>query len=430
MSVKELSRYDVITKLVLKQLNGTEASRIIGRSVRQVRRMKARVKKFGAKGLIHKNRGGLSNRRIPEKTVEKIRGIVGSKYRDFGPTFAAEKLQENHEMTIGREKLRNLMIDWKFWNPTSRKQNKEYRSWRDRKEYEGDMIQFDGSYHRWFEERASECCLLAAIDDATGTITKAKFGFNESVRSVFEFWKEYAERVGKPMSVYLDKYSTYKINHASAVDNAELLTQFERVARDLGIRLITAHSPQAKGRVERLFETLQDRLVKELRLANINTIEEANRFLEEIYIKQFNAQFGLMPKKRNNLHRRLTEHDRTNLDHIFSVHSVRCVSNDFTVRFKNQYIQLQETQPVTVLRADKLLMEERLDGSLRIMLRNKHLNFHILPERLKKLKLKVIALTGARSSWTPPANHPWRRFVLPPSSSGRYQPSSPVLPAP
>lgn len=430
MSAKELSRYDVITKLIQKQMNGTEASKLIGRSLRQVRRMKAAVKQRGAQGLIHKNRGRVSNRSIPQHAINEIHGIVKETYHDFGPTFAAEKLAENHGIEISREKLRKLMTDWGFWEPKQRKGNKEYRSWRERKEYEGEMGQFDGSYHKWFEDRAPECCLLAAIDDATGKIMKAEFGLNESVHSVFEFWKEYVTRVGKPVSVYLDKYSTYKINHESAVDNTELLTQFQRATRDLGINLITAHSPEAKGRVERLFETLQDRLVKELRLANISSIEEANRFLEEVYIPKFNAQFGVIAQKKTNLHRRLTEQERSNLDHIFSVHSVRCVSNDFTIRFKNQYIQLEETQPCTVLRTDTVLIEERLDGSLRIMLRNKYLNFRILPERPEKVKLKVIALTRTRSSWKPPANHPWRKFVLTPSPSKRHQTSSPVLSAP
>lgn len=421
MSAKEFSRYEVITNLIQKIINGTEAAKQLCLSVRQVKRLKASVKKHGAQSLIHGNRGKQSNRKTKDDVVNKVKAYIKKQYHDFGPTLAQEKLEERHNIKLGVETIRQIMIEAKLWKPKQRKTNKEYRAWRPRKEYYGEMEQFDGCYHKWFEDRAPECCLLVAIDDAAGTITKARFGFNESVRSVFCFWKEYVEKVGKPLSIYLDKYSTYKINHPSAVDNTTLLTQFQRATKQLGIGLITAHSPEAKGRIERLFETLQDRLVKELRLAGISTIEEANRFLEEVFIEKFNVKFGVMPQKKRNLHQRLTEQDRNNLDHIFSVHSVRRISNDFTIRFKNQYIQLKEKQPVLVLRTNKVLIEERLNDTLHISLRNRYLNFSILPERPEKIKTKVIALTKMPSAWKPPANHPWRRFILPGSVPQRYQ---------
>jgi transposase len=426
MSAKEVSRYDIITDLIKKHINGTEAAKMLGLSVRQVKNIKKRVLKEGAKGLVHKNRGKRSNRALSEAVVNEVRAIIEKTYRDFGPTFAAEKLQEHHGIEISDEKLRGLMTDWGLWKPRPRKTNKEYRAWRERKEHYGEMEQFDGCYHKWFEDRAPECCLLASIDDAQGTITRAEFASSESVKEVFLFWKGYLTEHGKPASIYLDKYSTYKINHEAAKDNSELLTQFQRAAQELGIALITAHSPQAKGRIERVFETLQDRLVKELRLAGISTIPEANTFLREKFLQRFNAQFGVRAAKRGNVHRTLVLQEQERLPHIFSVHSTRTVANDFTIRFKNQWIQLEKEQPALVRRKETILIEEWLDGTMHVLLRGKELSFRVLPERPEKTALNLPALPARRSSWKPRQDHPWRKFVLLPSPSGRYQTSSRV----
>jgi transposase-like protein len=195
------------------------------------------------------------------------------------------------------------MISWKLWQPRPRKKNKEYRSWRPRKEYFGEMEQFDGSYHPWFEQRGEKCCLLASIDDATGKITKLRFVDWEGVKPAFEFWKEYLKNYGKPLKIYLDRHSTYKQNQNSIFNDPQVLTQFERAMKDLDIEVIHVHSSQARQRAERLFTTLQDRLVKELRLVNISTKEEANRFIEEVFIPRFNQKFGVIAQKKGNLHR-------------------------------------------------------------------------------------------------------------------------------
>lgn len=184
--------------------------------------------------------------------------------------------------------------------------------------------------------------------------------------------------------------------------------------KDLDIEPISAYSPQAKGRVERLFSTLQDRLVKELRLAKVSTTEEGNSFLEKVFIPRFNAKFPVLPQKKKNLHRALTEIDKKNLDKIFSVQNTRIVNNDFTIRFKGQWFQLSETQPALVLKKDKIHIEERIDGRIFISLRNKYLNYEALPARPERVQMKVPALTGTKSSWKPPANHPWRKpFTIP-----------------
>ena len=409
MTPKELSRYGIIKNLIENRINGTEAAKQISLSVRQVKNLKARVRKYGEKGIIHGNRGRLSNRRIPEEKIERMKRITKEKYYDFGPKFASEKLEENHQVKIGKETLRQLMIIWKLWKPKARKKNKEYRAWRPRKEYYGEMEQFDGCYYDWFEERAERCCLLGSIDDATGKITKAMFAYDEGVKPVFGFWKDYVQKRGKPLKIYLDRFSTYKNTHKSVLDDTDVLTQFQRAMQDLDIEDISAYSPQAKGRIERLWPTLQDRLVKELRLAKISTIKEANRFLEQVFIPKFNARFSVAPQKKRNLHRTLTEIDKKNLDKIFSAQYARIVSNDFTVRFNKQWFQLAEKQPCLVLRKAKVFIEERIDYEIFISLRNKYLNYFVLPVRPEKVKMKVIALTKTKSSWKPPANHPWRK---------------------
>jgi transposase len=414
MSTREIDRLGVINKLIEKQLVAREAAEQLGLSVRQVKRLKKRFKKQKAAGLIHLSRGRASNRRLKTDLVEKILKLVKTTYVGFGPTLAAEKLLELHKIKISDEALRGIMSKNNLWKQKPRKKNKEHRDWRPRKESYGAMLQYDGSYHLWFEDRAGECCLLLAVDDATGKITKAVFDHHEGIRPTFSFWKAYVEEKGKPSAIYLDKFSTYKINHKSAEDNKEMITQFQRVCQDLNITLISAHSPEAKGRVERMFQTLQDRLVKELRLQNISDIAIANKFLKEKFIPDFNERFAVVPEKKTDLHRPLTKIDVTNLDNIFSVHSKRVVMNDFTVQFKTQYFQLNQQQPVMVCREEKILVEEHLGGEIKLKLRGKELRYEVLPRRPEKVcKLKIPALTTGRPTYIPPANHPWRRqFIM------------------
>ena len=415
MSIRTLSRYEVIQKLITKAINGSEAAKQLNLSVRQVKRLKHSVKSRGAKGLIHGNTGKPSNRRIADEVSEAALSLIREQYPDFGPTFAHEKLTQAHQMNLSVETLRTLMTEAKLWKPKPRKEPANYRTWRPRKEHFGELEQFDGSYHRWFEDRGPEMCLLAAIDDATGKITKAEFADNEGVHSVFTFWKDYLEVQGKPVAIYLDKFSTYKINHPAAVDNSELMTQFERAAKEIGISLITAHSPEAKGRVERLFQTLQDRLVKELRLQRIADRKTANEFLRTTFIPSFNEQFSVIPAKKGNVHRILTDQELTTLDAIFSVQSTRSVMNDFTLRFKNGFYQLNETQILTVCRKDTVIVEERLDGTVHLkhQRRGKYLAYTVLPERPHRIiKTPVLTTTtGARKAHTPAVDHPWRRYI-------------------
>lgn len=411
MDQRESLRYEIINNLINHKINGTEASIQINLSIRQTKRLKADVKTYGLKGIIHGGRNRESNRKIKAETIEKIKKHIKEKYYDFGPTFAREKLKDNHNIEIGTETLRQIMIKEGLWKPKPRRRGGGHKSWRARKEYFGEMEQFDGCYHVWFGD--IESCLLLAVDDAKGEITHAKFDNNESTIAVFKFWLEYFDKNGLPASIYLDKFSTYKINHPSAVDNQELMTQFQRAMDRIGVKPITAHSPEAKGRVERMFETLQDRLVKELRLAGATTIAEANKFLEE-YIPKFNAKFAVVPQKNRNLHREISEDLKEKLPRIFSIQKERKVHNDYTVMFENQYFQLEQEQPVTVYRKDTVIVEKHLNGSIKIDLKGHYLNYRILPERpQKQIEVGLIAITGKKQSdWKPPINHPWRNFVF------------------
>ena len=252
---------------------------------------------------------------------------------------------------------------------------------------------------------------MASIDDATGQITKAVFAANEGVVAVFTFWQEYVLEIGKTLAIYLDKFSTYKINHKTAVDNQELMTQFERAMRQLGIELISANSPEAKGRVERLFQTLQDRLVKEMRLATIVNPEQGNIFLREAFIPKFNSKFAVIPAKEDNVHKQLLPDEKENLNHIFSIHETRRVNLDFTIQFKNNWYQLTEMQSTTVRPLMTVLMETWLDQTVHIILKGHELASILLPEKPKKQRIKQpIILTTHTLNYKPPPNHPWRRY--------------------
>lgn len=417
LNVKEQEKASILHSAIMGKITNAQAAKQLRLSIRQVQRAKAGVRKGGAHAVVHKLKGRSSNHAFPEDTKLKAIETISNKYADFKPGFAQEKLQTIHDMQMTSQTIRVWMTEAGIWKTRKQKNSGIHRSWRPRKEYFGEMEQFDGSYHLWFENRfidqfgnPIETCLLACIDDATGKITKATFAPNEGVHAVFTFWKAYVEEWGKTLSIYLDKFSTYKINHKVAVDNSDLMTQFGRAMQELQIYLITANSPQAKGRIERLFGTLQDRLVKEMRLAQINTPEDGNKFLKEIFIPKFNDKFAVTPEKTGSVHNSLTPTDKNNIDRIFSIQSIRVINNDFTIQFKNNWYQLAEIQETTVRAKVKVLVEEWLDKSIHFSLREKYLSYTELPERPKKVNKPPLILTRHNLNWKPPIDHPWRKL--------------------
>ena len=412
MTKKELDRNNIISKLIGKEINGTEAASFLKLSIRHIKRLKARVKEKGPSALIHANRGKPSNRKMPDKERQAIARIIRKLYPDFKPGFATEKLEQVHSIKRDPKTIRKIMIEEQLWKPRKKKQ-REYYAWRARKDCFGEMVQFDGSYHYWFENRAPKSCLLAAIDDATGIPVKAEFGQDEGVLPVFGFWKKYLIQHGKPRSIYLDKFSTYKMTQRVAQENHDTKTQFQRATKQLNIEPIFAHSPQAKGRVERLFNTLQDRLVKELRLNNISTIEGANIFLEKEFLHQYKAKYGVEPKNKTNLHQTLSKNELKELDSILSRQDTRVVKSDFTVSFNNQWLQLRKEQPAIIRKKDKITIEEWTDQTIHLKIRDKYLNYDILPERPKKSNNIAWVIPATRKPTVPPADHPWRqKFIL------------------
>ncbi|MEK6704273.1 MAG: ISNCY family transposase [Bdellovibrionota bacterium] len=417
LSFSEQQKWEVVTQTLNQAITNETAAKKLRLSIRQIQRLKIQIRKCGVSAVVHHLKGKPSNHRLRGETKQKALCLVTQNYPDFKPKFAAEKLAEEHRLQVHPETLRLWMVENQLWK-VKRQRKPDYHCWRERKAHFGELQQFDGSYHPWLENRLQdesgnpvELCLLAAIDDATGQITQAEFAMHEGVIPVFSFWKKYVEHQGKPGGIYLDKYSTYKINYPGATDNSELMTQFQQAMHRLDIRLICANSPQAKGRVERLFGTLQDRLVKELRLGGINTVAQANQFLSQTFISKFNQQFAVRPEKEGDVHVPLTNSEKQQLRSIFSLKSIRRVNPDFTLQFKNHFYQLKEIQPVTVRPREEIVVEEWLDQTLHLKFRNQELNFFLLPGKPQKVSASQPAiLTTHRLNWKPPANHPWLSF--------------------
>ncbi len=410
MTTKDLERRDVVQRLLRSQLTIATAALQLRLSIRHLKRLKAKVRKSGLSALLHGNRGKPSPHRLPDKERKRIVALVSEKYLDFTPTFAAEKLSEDHGINHDPKTIQNVLIEANVWTKRVKRKKEQHRSWRERRPAKGDLVQFDGSYEHWFEERGGEACLLAAIDDATGNVVHAMFDYDEGVVPVCAFWEAYLSKNGKPLAIYLDKFSTYRMNLPTARENANTLTQFQRAMQELRIEVIHANSPQAKGRVERLFQTLQDRLIKELRLNNISDIEAANQFLKKKFIPAFNAKFTVEPRIKADRHRALTERETNSLPAILCRQEERTVRSDFTISYATRWYQLQAEQPVNVCKKDTIIVEERRDGPIQMRLRGKYLNYRVLPTRPQKVLQHqpwVLPATK-RQAIKPPANHPWR----------------------
>ena len=419
MSKKEIGYHDIINRLLRKEINGSEAARLLNLTTRHIRRLKSRVRQSGEASLTHRGRGKKGNRALPDKERAKIVRLLHAHYADFKPTFANEQLARRHHIHRDPKTIRRIMIAEELWKLRSRRAPAVHRQWRERKAHFGEMEQFDGSYEHWFEDRAPECCLLAAVDDATGMITRARFVKDEGVMPVFAFWKEYVQEHGKPGAIYLDKLSTYKLSDDLAKENHDALSQFERAMTDLGIKPIPANSPQAKGRVERLFGTLQDRRIKELRLSGLSAFERANEFLANAFLPRFNKRFEVEPRSRANLHTPLSARERTVLDSVFSRHTPRTVRNDFTVSYKKRWYQLTEGQPVTVRKQERVIIEEHLTGEVKIRHKDHYLAYELIPKGAPKRPAPSWVLAAAaprpassRLSVRPAPDHPWRRFTF------------------
>lgn len=399
MSMKELKRLKVIQEAIEGQITQKAASAMIGLSERQARRLIRAVRQEGERGVVHRSRGRPSNRRIPGKIKNKALQQYRKKYRDFGPTLATEKLMELDGIKVSAETLRQWLLEGGLWQ--KRRKRSLHRRWRPRKDCFGQMVQMDGSHHDWLEGRGPELVLMGYIDDATNRVF-GRFYDYEGTLPAMDSFKRYVRRYGLPQSVYLDKHSTYKSTKKLTIEE-ELaglapMSQFERALDELGVEVIHAHSPQAKGRIERLFGVLQDRLIKEMRLRGITTKEEANEFLKE-YLPKYNRKFKVCPANKTDVHVRLPRY--FNLDTYLCVKTQRTVRNDQTIAHNGNLYQIEEA-----VVSKKVTVEERLDGSLHITSAGAALKYREITERPKKKN------RGKRpqTPYVPPRDHPWRQW--------------------
>lgn len=405
MSVKELRRLHVIRQVMDKKLRQREAGALLGLTVRQVRRLIKRVRAEGEAGLAHRGRGRPSNRQQAPALKTRVLRLYERHYGDFGPTLAAEKLAERHGIVISDETLRLWLHAHGIAHFQRRK--RPHRVWRVRKAHVGELIQLDGSHHDWFEGRGPRCVLMAYIDDASSRVF-ARFYEYEGTIPAMDSFQRYARRYGIPLAVYADKHTTYRSPVEPTIEEqlagAEPTSQFGRALGELGVELIPAHSPQAKGRIERLFKTFQDRLVKEMRLAGIATIAEANRFLERS-LPIHNRRFSVQPAQATDLHRPIPA--GCDLEAILCVKTARVVRNDHTVAHHGRLYQIDDR-----LGSRKVMVVERRDGSTRIIAGGTPLRYHEIVSRPVRGETLVQPVRLRRRHTKPAAEHPWRKAIL------------------
>lgn len=339
MSERDPQRIDVLSKVVGSRMTTVSAAHVLDLSERQVRRLLERIRTGGAASIRHKAIGRPSNNRISDGIRDYAMTLVREHYADFGPTLATEKLAERDGLRVSRETVRGWMSQAGLW--LSRKQRRTFHQPRLRREAYGELVQIDGSEHRWFEDRGQPCSLLVFVDDATGRLMQLRFVRSESAFTYFEALELYLQRHGAPIAFYSDKHSVFRVAKKDA-RGGQGMTQFGRALCELNIEILCANSSQAKGRVERMNRTLQDRLVKELRLAGINNMEAGNAFLPD-FMEDYNARFAVTPARSEDLHRPMNlAPDR--LTEILCKREQRYVGSQLTFSFERKRIMLKETE--------------------------------------------------------------------------------------
>jgi transposase len=400
-SQRELKRLHIMQKVIEGSLRQTEAAEILSLSIRQTGRLVGRIREEGPQGVVHRTRGRESNRKLPEEFTDRVIELYRQNYEGFGPTLAQEKLLERDGIRISDETLRIWLMDAGLWK--KKRKGKVHRQWRPRKERYGEMIQVDGSHHDWFEGRGPACVFMGYIDDATGKVYGRFYEYEGTIPAMDSFMR-YIRKYGIPISLYMDKHSTYKSMGKPTIEDdlngTDPVSEFGRALKEMGVQLIHAHSPQAKGRVERLFNTLQDRLVKEMRLRGISSIAEANEFLKE-YLPVYNRRFARKAAQAGNLHRPIPK--GLNLHRIFCIKTERTLRNDFTIAHDRKLYPIEEA-----VKTKKLMVEEYTNGSMAIWCRGQKVKFSQIAVRPEKPQKQLPG--PSRSKAVPPPNdHPWRR---------------------
>jgi transposase-like protein len=410
LSVKELNRLEVLGRLKAGSLGLREASELMGLSYRHAKRLWARYRGGGAKALQHQGCGRESNRGYGQQFRDRVLRRYGEQYADFGPTLAAEHLGEEG-LAVSAETLRRWLRES---GQKGQRKRKPYRQRRERRAHFGDLVQMDGSFHQWLEERGERGCLMHMVDDATST-AEGRFYPEETIWAAAGVLRRWIEKYGVPRALYTDWKNVYVREGTEAEKQQGLapLTQFGRMCRDLGVRIIAANSPQAKGRVERAHGTHQDRLVKKLRLSGIASYEEANRYLDEHYLADHNRRYGRQPASAVDYHRRRPT--ARQLDEVFWLEEERVVSADWVVSYKTRLLQLERQSQHYAPARSRVVVRENQQGELAILYRGRPLGFkQIIARPVPTVAPPRPSMSPAsRGHARPSPNHPWKQAFKP-----------------
>jgi transposase len=404
MTQEELYRKTIIEQAIDKRITQKEGAARLGTSERHFRRLIQQYRQGGDSGLVSGHRGKASNNRLGEGQQQSIREFIREPiFEGFGPTLLQEKLEEYKGITVSRETIRQIMIEEGIHNPKVKK--KKAHPQRERHYRRGELVQIDGSYHNWLEERGPKACLLLFVDDATSEVLVAEFVEHESFFAYARLCKAYFRSSGLPVAFYSDKFSVFRVNTKTSI-HKEAITQFHRALHSLGIELICANSPQAKGRVERANQTFQDRLVKELRLRHIASYPEANAYLAE-FIRFYNRKFAVPPRSSDDNHIPLDK--SIDLDFLFSVHDIRKISKDLQIQFDNVTYQIITPRPPKHLVGREALILQDDSGVVSAFLNRQLLSLKPIHKQTKKPQV-VSTKSVDHNVYIPPVNHPWRTY--------------------
>jgi transposase len=407
MSKEEMSRLEVMERLVEKRMGQRLAAEVIGVSVRQVKRLLRAYRREGAAGLVSQQRGKPSHHQLDGETERRVIDLLKGRYADFGPTLAHEKIVELEGMEISLGSVRKIMIEEGIWK-AKRVRKEEVHPMRERRACYGELEQMDGTDHDWFEGRSERCTLLVMIDDATGQLGALSFVPEESFFGYCELLRQYLGAHGRPAGLYTDKHSIFRINIPN-MGSGDNLTQFGRAMQSLEIPILCANTPQAKGRVERANQTLQDRLVKEMRLRGINDSQQGNAYLPE-FMADFNARFAVQPRSSLDAHRPLQAHH--NLDQILAWQEIRLITKNLTVQFKNVVYQIQTDRPAYALHNIRVTICQDVHGKVAILYKDTLLDFTVFQKQAHQSEVVTAkqvdrVLINQSMAHKPAPNHPW-----------------------
>jgi transposase-like protein len=421
MSNKERRRMALMTRVAEGLLRLCLAAEMMQVSYRQALRIRRRHRQEGDAGLVHRGRGRRSNRARPAVEQKRALALYAKYFTGFGPVLASEHLAAEHQLAVDHETLRRWLQGAGHWAP--RRRRKAHRAARERRPRRGDLVQIDGSEHDWFEGRGARAVLMVMVDDAT-TTTLARFYMAEDTAAAYDIFERYVQRHGLPLALYPDRDSIYVCTREARLDEALAdvgpETQFARAMRELGVQIIAAHSPQAKGRVERRHGLFQDRLVKELRLLGIHTIEAANAYLEEHFLPLINARYTVAPRDPANGHQ--PRPAPATLLLALSWQEPRVVAKDWTVLWRKRRLQIDARHAALKLPGRHVQVTELRDGTLAVLHQSRRLTFRDAPAPAPAPR--TAAAAPPRKPWRPPAEHPWKQHLAIRRPASRPPPTS------